>query len=805
MSAARTLVAVCWSGIAGLTFPVLVAAAEIPSDSTTHSAAADQILAQADTAAPANPPADAAAKKDPEAGAANSDAVTLETVEVTAQRRVERLQDVPVAVTAVSRDQLDVRRVEDIGSLDGIAPGLQISKTPSNTTISQITIRGASQINPAIYWDPAVGIYLDGVYIGKAQGSVFDIVDLMRVEVLRGPQGTLYGRNTIGGTVNLWSRDPSGAFSGQGSLEFGNYNAMMQKIYVDLPKLGIASISVGARSERRDGWITTTRDSSVNELNNRHNDGVRLATRLEFSPSLIGDYRFDHSNVNQTNNFDQLYRIEGDLAFALGSFASTERASTAGVNSPSFERSEVTGHSFTLTWNLDSGNVFKSITGYRQLEWDDSLDLDGSPLPFVFTQRFTDYTQLSQDLQFIGGTDRWNYVAGLYYFGDDGRTDNPQAFFQIDPNNDIYFDSRYGTETSAWAAYGQVDWRVMDLLTLAAGVRYTREEKDLDRVFGFKTAPEDPFTYIMPEGLVHPSETFDATTPMVSVKYQPSRNLNVYARYAEGFKSGGFNGEFSDLTLLPDDNITETQTPFHPEKQKSIEIGAKTTFAGGHGQINVAAFHNKLKDLQASIFSATGAASSIIRNVGKATVQGVEVEAAFLPVPGTQLRANYAFLDAEYDEFLVEDAQGNDVNEADNRAFVHAPKNAFNLVADSKFLKGQWGALRGTVDYVWTDSFFTYPYHFFEPPPPDPNNPPPPQQLAGDTEVDVHGILNLRLAIVDVPLDDMGWGELSIWCRNVLNDDTASNFIDFGPGFGSLTVANFEEPRTFGITGTVRW
>jgi iron complex outermembrane receptor protein len=747
--------------------------------------------------------------KEPAAAEDKSTSVTLEPVEVTAQRRVEKLQDVPVAVTAFTHDQIESRGIDSIDDLDGLAPGLQISKTPSNTTISQITIRGSSQINPAIYWDPAVGLYLDGVYIGKSQGSIFDIVDLTRVEVLRGPQGTLYGRNTIGGTLNLWTRPPSGVFSGTGSLEIGNYNALVGRASVDLPQMGIASVSIGGRVARRDGWVEATPGSSVSELNDVHNDAARVAARFEFSEKLEGNYHFDYSNVDQINNFDQLYRLERTGAFdpnapaaglydLVAPFASREREETATVDSPSFERSEVMGHAFTLSWNLDGRNTIKSITGYRSLEWDDSLDLDGSPLPVAFTQRFTSYDQFSQDFQYIGRTDRWNYVGGLYYFTDDGDTNNPQHFF----GGAADFDSRYGTKTSAWAAYGQVDYKVLDPLTVALGLRYTRENKELDRVFGVRGSPDDPFFYLIPEG-THAEKTFDATTPMVSAKYQFNKDLNVYARYAEGFKSGGFNGEFSqapsgdpdeDIPALIQKNIDETRTPFKPESQKSVEVGVKTTFLKGRGQLNVAVFQNKLEDLQASIFLGQGAAATVVRNAGEATVRGFEVESAFVLIPGTTLRGNYAYLDAEYDKFV-----DGGINQANNRAFVHAPENMFNVVLDSEFLRRSWGALRGTVDYVYTDDFYTYPYQLT--PPPGPLT----AQVAGDSEVKAHGILNLRLALSGIPVGQAIRGEVALWCRNATDDDTATNFIDFGPGFGSLTAANFQEPRTFGITGIVRW
>ncbi|MDP9142918.1 MAG: TonB-dependent receptor [Pseudomonadota bacterium] len=719
-------------------------------------------------------------------------------IEVTAQRRVERLQDVPIAVTAFPEAQLEARGIDDLSDLNALAPGLQISKTPSNTTISQVTIRGASQINPAIYWDPAVGIYLDGVYIGKAQGGIFNLVDLNRVEVLRGPQGTLYGRNTLAGAINLVTRGPSGSFAGNASVEIGNYNAFVQKASVDLPRLGIASISIGARSERRDGWIDTTRTSSVDELNDRHNDGFRLAADLDFSPGLQGEYRYDQSNVNQTNNFDQLYR--SDLPIP-GLVPSREREENAAVDAPSFERSEVQGHSFTLTWDVADGQQLKSITGYRRLDWEDSLDLDGSPVPVAFTQRFTDYDQISQDLQWLADMDSWNFVAGVYYFGDDGETDNPQSFFALNPDGDVYFDSRYGTSTSAYSVYGQADFRPIDPLTLSAGVRYTNEEKEIDRAFGLRADPAAEYFYLIPEG-TRASETFDATTPMFSAAWRFNEQLNVYFRYAEGFKSGGFNGEFSQPPTgneTPEEfgelialNIAETRTPFKPEKQKSFEVGAKANLLNGNLALNAALFHNKLEDFQASIFLGSGAAATVVRNAGKATIQGVELEAALMVGKSTQLRANYAYLDPEYDVFL-----DGGVNVADNRAFVHAPENSFNIVLDTELLSRDWGKVRLVADYAWTDDFYTYPYQL--------TTTNPAVQTAENSQVDAHGLLNLRLGIGEIPLSERGIGEIALWVRNALDDDTANNFIDFGPGFGNLTVANFEEPMTFGVSGTVRW
>ncbi len=724
-------------------------------------------------------------------------AVVVEEITVTAQRREQRLQDVPMAVTGFSQDQLAARRISNIGDLDALAPGLQISKTISNSTISQISIRGITQINPAIYWDPAVGLYVDGVYIGKAQGSIFDVVDLERVEVLRGPQGTLYGRNTLAGAINLVTRAPSGEFSGTASLEAGNYNALTQAVSVDLPQMGRARISLAARSERRDGWVDADRNSPRQHFNDRRNDGLRLAADFDVTDSLLAAYRYDRSNVDQSNNFTQL--VGADLPF-LASFVNPRRSKNASVDAPSFEQAAISGHSLTLTQDMGNGHSFKSISGYRRLSWDDSLDLDGTPLDVAFTQRFTKYDQWSQDLQLLGETDRFNYVGGLYYFGDEGATDNPQQFFGLDPQNGVIFDSRYGTQTDAWSAYGQVDFKPIDPLTLTAGIRYTHEEKSLDRAFGVTQDPSQGFFYIIPEG-TSAKDSFSATTPMFSAAWRFSDAVNAYARYAEGFKSGGFNGEFSqapsgdpneDIAALIALNIAETQTPFKPEKSKSIEAGVKTRLAGGRVQIDAAIFQNKVDDLQTPIFLGSGAAATVVRNAGKATIRGFELEAAVVPREGTTVRANLSLLDPEYDEFL--DAG---VNQADNRAFVHAPDFTYNIVVDSELMQGSWGVLRATVDYAYTDAFFTYPYQL------DGSNPT--AQLASNNEVKGHGLLNLRLALMEAPLGNSSTGELAFWMRNVLDEDTATNFIDFGPSFGNLRVANFVEPRMFGVTAQIRF
>ena len=738
--------------------------------------------------------------------------VTLDAIEVTAQRRTQRLVDVPLAVTAITQDQVEGRGIHRLDDLNSLAPGLQVSRSPANTTISQLTIRGSSQINPAIYWDPAVGVYLDGVYIGKAQGSIFDIVDIASIEALRGPQGTLYGRNTIAGTVNFRTREPSGHFLGSAGVEYGEFGGQVYRASLDLPRLAIADISLGVRAERRDPWIATTAGSPVDGLNDRHNEGAHASVVLDLAQGLEAMYHLDYSKTDQTSQFLQLYRSDDAN---LAPYVSRKRRDTAAINAPSTEFADVEGHSLTLGWDATDWLSIKSISGLRRVTWIDQLDLDGTPEDLAHSMRDTDYEQKSQDLNVSGQLGTLHYTAGGYYFEDDGFTNNP-IYVEIYLNGvrtPFDFDSRYGTHSEAQAVYGQLDWNPIEPLTLSAGVRRTTEKKDLDRVFGWRTGtaplPPGPYTYLMEEGYKTDGVTFTATTPMAAAALRVNQNLNTYVRYAEGFKSGGYNGEFSDF-LQGDEasNKAETNTPFRPEKQKSIEFGAKTSFMDGKALVNVAAFSNKLDDLQASIFIATGAAATIVRNAGKATVRGFEVEAALIPFEGTTVRLNYAWLDPHYVEFIDNDCRGQpkvctEGNFADNRAFVHAPRNSYNAVVDSELWHTRWGTLRAVADYVWTDAFYTYPYQLQPDPDTDAADR---QQEAESSKVRAYGLLNGRLSFIGIPLGGSRLGEVALWGRNLLDEDAVNNYIDFGPSvFENLTVVNFVEPRVVGFAALLRW
>jgi iron complex outermembrane receptor protein len=724
----------------------------------------------------------------------------IEGVVVTAQRREEKLQDVPVAVTALTAEQLETRGVTSIDSLNALAPNLQVSYTPGNSTSAQLAIRGGVTVNPALTWEPTVGVYLDGVYIGKTQGSIFDIVDLERVEVLRGPQGTLYGRNTLAGALNMVTRAPTGELSGSANVAVGNYNYRQGRLSLDLPKWGIASVGIGLRSAVRDGWIdvrppanpSLSNPTSVDDLNDLNTAGARLAVRLEFSDSITGDYRYDYSDADQNSAHSQLTRADtaffssfagipvvGPKIASVLDYVSQERQETASIDAGAFEQSTVQGHSFTLDWEASDVLTVKSISAYRQLEWDDSLDLDGSPVNVAHTSRLSDYDALSQELQLLGDHGGLRYVAGLYYFEDDGATNNPLLFFGEFGGPPI--DSRFSFTTRAWSAFAQVDYELTDRLTVTGGLRYTDERKSLERFYN-DVATANTFSAAA-------DKTFSDVTPLAIVAYQVSDAVNLYAKYSSGFKSGGFNGEAV--------SAAEVRMPFDAETIQAIELGAKSTLAQGRAILNIAAFENRHDDMQLSVFVGT-AAASVVRNAGKATIRGFEVEGMFQPFDALKVGVAYGYLDPEYDEYF-EDVGSPPMrrNVANNRVFPHTPEHTFSANLEAKLAEASYGVWRAFLDYSYTDEYYLYPYAIVP-------ETPATQQRADDTLIKSYSLVNARLQLGDISL---GGAELAatLWAKNLLDKEYVANRIDFGPTFGNLTQSYFGMPRTYALELTARW
>lgn len=745
---------------------------------------------------------DAAAVEDP------SDGIGL--IVVTAQKRAENVQDVPIAITALGSQFLETRGIDSIDDLGTIAPNVKFERAPASKTISQIAIRGSVTINPAITWEPAVGLYLDGVYIAKAQGSIFDIADLERVEILRGPQGTLYGRNALAGAVNLVTKKPGGEAGGMAEITYGSFNEVRLRGVVDLPQMGAFSAKVSGQYRTRDGLIDLTAPDGRgrNRTDSIDSGSFMVQLRAELSDSITADYTYDYSKSNQTPPFSQLLRVNrngdprdifdpgspsyafGGAFFPLDTVANPDRVTTAAIDAPVYERSRSYGHALTLTADLGNAEI-KSITAYRDLAWADGLDLDGSPFPVAFTQRISDYHAFSQELQVTGTAfaDRLAYVVGAFYFDEKAETVNPQTYF----GGGVDLDSNYGSNTEAWAIYAQLDYDITERLTLTLGGRYTEETKDISRFFRINFDPANGiFSPRVIADLAYgeiPDAKFSDFSPAVTLSYAASDNINLYARFAQGFKSGGFNGEsnvFAAPTADCPSGALELCQPYLPEQVDSYEFGIKSRFLDDRLIVNLAAFRNDSKDMQLSVFTATTGAASVIQNAAAARIQGLELETVLRPIDSLTINASLALLDPEYNRFI-----DGGVDVSDNRAFPHAPRTTASIGADWKVAEGDWGKFNLYADLNYSSKYFTFPYALTAPRASD--------QVAASTQSPGRTIVNLRATLAEFPIGGLE-ADFSVFVRNLTKEDAPSNFIDFGPGFGGILLGYFPDPRTFGAT-----
>ncbi len=711
----------------------------------------------------------------------------LEEIVVTAQKREQSIQDIPIAVTALDRTALERKRITKVTDISSFAPNVEIVDSPTNTTAATIAIRGASQINPAITWENSVGIYLDGVFIGKNIGAVFDIVELERVEVLRGPQGTLYGKNTVGGALNLITRKPAETFGGTLTAEFGSDGYVAGRASVDTGEWNGLKSTLSFYKAERDGFADNVPDPfdnplaappSSDEFHSLDSQAARVALLWDANDSFSAAYTYDYSDQDNEPRFGQLTQVSANSFLYSGGIQEAyltpddDRRNRGSNDWAVEETSESHSHALDLSWRGDNITL-RSISSYRDLQWDDLIDIDGTAVDLFHSGRSIDYESWSQEFQLNGQYDRLDYVLGLYYFREEGDVFNPITFFGSFGTPTA--NNRYGMENESIAAFGQADWRPPvfdDRLTISAGLRWTEEEKDqfIEQPGNFAGQTDD---------------TFDNISPTLAVSWAFTDDISAYARYALGWKSGGFNGEAAS----PD----EFFAGYDDEEVTSYELGVKSLLMDGRLQLNAAVFYNEFEDFQLSVFEGQ-AASSVVFNIPEYENEGFELEAVALVTEDLQLSLAYGYLDAEYTEFPSDLT----IFTKDEAGIPYTPENNVTLGLDWTLARENYGNWNLNVDYSYLDEHVPYI---------DPD-----QNAA--SQLGSRSLLNARLALTDVELGD-GSILMALWGRNLTDQDYRINTIPFGgvdqrvdPNGGSgvgWTTSYFGDPRTYGVEITYQF
>src|SRR5688572_14117047 len=619
----------------------------------------------------------------PPAGTEAEEAEAIESIIVTARRRAESLQDTPVAVTALSAAALERQQVVNTTDLDKVAPNIQFHSygtLTGNNSAAQVFIRGIGQTDATPAVDPGVGIYIDDVYMGRAVGAAMEFRDIANVQILRGPQGTLFGRNTIGGAVLLSTNEPGTDAGNSVRVGLGDDNLREAYGAFDLPLGGDWSSRLALGMRQRDGYVT--REFDGKDLGDEDMRTGQLAVRWKpsdaFSLTLRGDYTKEDENgspfvfqsMNEAATFVGAASIAagcpnildplpppllvgplddprcGNDAQALGEYRNggTYTASSTLENS---------GGSLIAAWDINDAFTVKSITANRKLEWAGTRDADNTPLLILHTDYTSKSDQFSQELQALVDSERLDGVFGLYFFDEDSFD---RLLVPLGNPGTSYDTQRVAMDATARAAFTEWTFKFTDGFSATAGVRYTKEEKGLQSTM-FNVAPatavEPPApTALCPFAGPPPTQTgclflttnrfereFTATTKSASVQYRFNPAVMTYFSWSEGFKSGGFNQRYN---AAPPGNAPIS---FNAETAESFELGIKLNPADSL-RLNVAVFTTDYDDIQMTYRLGV---VPLLFNAGVASIDGGEVELEFAPTRDLLLDASIGYLDAKFD------------------------------------------------------------------------------------------------------------------------------------------------------------
>jgi iron complex outermembrane receptor protein len=616
----------------------------------------------------------------PEAGAAlPTTPVSSGDIVVTARRRAESVMSVPLSVQAFSEDTLRQNNITRLSDLAQISPGLNVQASPFGNGALTIAIRGQRQGLANIAYDPAVSVYVDEVLQARSQGLNDAFFDLDSVQVLKGPQGTLFGRNTTGGAVLVTSKAPTDKFEGYADLTLGDYALKRGEAAVNLPASDSLEFRFAGVVTRRDGY-------SYNPQSNRDVDDQRTESwraSMRFHPGDILDNRLVLSGFHE-NDSGVAYKA---IAIVPGSLASLDAADFANYASEGFhtidsivpkDGTRIRTFNISNITSLDLGGVtLKNIFAYRRVASSIFFDLSGASPLLVSSQQDTHEHQISDEVQVLGKAfaDQVDYVAGFYYFREAGH--EIQGLAILDPNSPDNTITDYNIVSKTIAGYAQATYRPSWLanVSFTGGVRYTRDTRDFVSRSHYQSGvcrlvdadvggtPLSPCYEEAKKGFSKPTYTLS-----VDWKFAPDNLLYFTHRY--GYQSGGF----TNSATLPSEF-----TPYQPETVQDYELGLKDRWRLGTvgGRSTIALFRGVYKNIQRLLTFTTDNPSGLpfpqnrIENAASATVQGIEVEELLHPVAGVDLTLSYTYLDAHYDRYFV---SGLDYTGAD---FAGAPKNAF--------------------------------------------------------------------------------------------------------------------------------
>ena len=769
--------------------------------------------------------APALAQEAPQADAvATAEEGGISDIVVTARRRQESLQDTPISIAAVTATALAERGLQTVTDIGEFTPNVKFNSSvpvsASNATAA-IYIRGIGQNDYQLSADPGVGLYLDGVYISRGVGNVLDVLNVERVEVLRGPQGTLFGRNTIGGAVSVVTRKPAETFGGTLELTGGRFSRAQVKGSVDVPLAEGLYTSTSLFYHRRDGYVKGV-VANAPDLGDTDTVAGRFAIRAEPTSNLTVDLAFDGTRSREQSAPNVMLAVDENApaaqvwngVYSGAAAICTDLSNPARLSDQRCYNSQwalapykhggtfqtisapfdnfggrryqsasdlnIWGVSGTIDWKFSDALSLKSISAYRKVTGFWTRDSDHSPASIVQTKSQWKQDQFSQEIQLLGKTldDKLNFVLGGYYAKESG---NHRDVVNI---VDAVFLSGAVLDGRSLAAFGQATYEIVRNLNLTAGIRWTEDKKTFDNAnqyviaAGFLTgAPFNPDGSGLQDGdplmgpLGQKATIKDrAWTPMVNLSYRWAPELMTYISYSEGFKGGGFTQRvFPPFAFIPS---------FRPERVTTYEAGFKSDLLGRRVRLNGSIFRNNYDDLQITVNDPTLGFAPIIQNAAKARIQGFELELQTRPVPHLRIEGGVGYLDAKYKQV---DLRALNAGVTPDTHLQNAPKWTLSASAAYDVELGSGARITPRVDW----SYRTRVYNDAV------NNP----LLVQDG----YHLVNASIAYVS-PQDVYS---ISLGVRNLTKETYLSS--GYADSFGGITEGVFGRPREWYLTGRYKF
>ncbi len=692
---------------------------------------------------------------------------------MTARKREEALQNTPISVTVFSASALEEANMGDLRDLGKYTPGMTFtSYGMGSNEAGAIFLRGIGQSDHMVTTDPGVGLYIDGVYVGRSQGTALDLLDLERVEVLRGPQGTLFGKNTIGGAVNVVTRKPTGDRGGQVSLTVGQDRRLNGFVSGETGLGERAAVRLGVLSKHRDGVgeqiFTGAETGDEDSLSGRAQFYWRVWA-AEFSLAM------DASRVRQAAMPHSFYQHADWLGVAPCYRREGEghEPCPAGMEADPFDSyslddldtaQDLFGVSATLEWEISDGLAIKSITGYRDMEYLGCLEFDGAPQRIVYYRETGSSDQFSQELQLSGSrADGLTWIAGLHYFAEDGENDQDNLEFGAL--------SRRLTQvgTKSHALFGEATLELTEGFSLTGGLRYTEESKDYDVVFrsldanGARMIDDtgEPL-YLVPPTVLE--NEWDAVSGTANVSYAVSSGVMIYGTYSRGFRSGGYAARPSKIPSVGG---------YDPEYVDMFEVGMKGLWLEGRFRVRSAIYRSDYRDYQAQVNKAGNRFDTRVLNAAKAEINGLELEVTGLLWRVFRVDATFAYTDARIAKVDLDPSL--EANFSAGHRLPYVSKYTFSISPQMEFHLGNGDSVLARFDYSHRDDFFG--------------------QIANSPfeREEWYGLLNARMEYRNVGAE---WS-VAIYGINI-SDEEYARVRNYFPGFLGFAIWNTDR-REFGV------